>query len=217
MLCNIPASANHRSIRTTLVHFYILLQHYNILLHPSIYSPYNFHPTPFTSIRPEPGQRENPCLATSVSLLPLHRPGILTYHGMERNAMLHFALYHFSPSTREPGALCLCLATHVPPSHNGAFGMRIDLYDTATGGPSSSSPSSPSPLASHHPPFPLFAPSTQFSLSLSWRGVGGTLLLNSPLQSRLETKAMRIASALRGGLICDRSESLIDWTDTKYL
>ena len=104
MLYNTPALANHCSIRTTLVHFYILLQHYNPLLRPRSYSPYTFYPTPFTSIRANPGQEETRVWQH------LYHYSLCTDLGswMEWNTRRHFALHHFNPSLHtEPSALCL--------------------------------------------------------------------------------------------------------------
>lgn len=59
----------------------------------------------FNSIRAWRGSKS--CLAASIPLFSLHRPGILAYHCMEWNTRRLFAPHHFNSIHTEPGALCL--------------------------------------------------------------------------------------------------------------
>ena len=119
------------------------------------------HNLQFNSIRPRTGR--NACLATSVWLFPLHRSGILAYHGMEWNTRRHFALHDFNPSIRSQG---FYVSVWLQMYHYSTIGFWDKNRTTATGGPSSSVCS---PLVSQPVLFLTSQYSTRFSLS-SWRG-----------------------------------------------
>lgn len=93
------------------------------------YSRQSLHPAPFTqhpyfnSIRARRGS--NTCLAAPIPLLPLHRPGILAYHGMgwleHQETISHYIIlmhpYRAGRSIYLSGYTC----TTIP---HGAFGTR---------------------------------------------------------------------------------------------
>ena len=66
----------------------------------TLVNPFTLHPLSsilyFNSIRAQRGS--NTCLAASIPLFSLHRPGILAYQGMAWSTRRHIALHHFNPS-----------------------------------------------------------------------------------------------------------------------
>lgn len=99
------------------------------------------HPTPFIphhslqfDATPERVERVSGNICTTI---PLYRPGILAYHGMEWNTSRHFALHHFHPSLRNQ-TFCVSVWLHIYHYPTMSPLVQESICTTATRAPSSS-------------------------------------------------------------------------------
>lgn len=135
-----------------------------------MYSPYTFYPTPFTSIRCDPGEG-----GTRVWQHLYHYSSVPTrdsripWHGMEHKQTFRTTSFPSIPT--EPDFLCVCLATHIPLSYNVAFGTRINLHDSYT------RTIIINPLSSRLSTLPFHFLTVRYSLYHYRFGVGGLFLL----------------------------------------